>query len=465
MENIDIIKQIGKGSFSNVYLCKDEDGFDYIIKEININTLVQKYMLKHKTNKQTVTYVKRNTSKLSNNITPYDDETLIIKENEYYYRRLKQLIDSEIEILKEMSHINIIHFYEYTKQYGVYYLNMEYCEKGDVYDILKNNNEYKRNIYNGMTNEFIYEFIKQITDGLKYIFDKNLIHRDIKLHNILVSNRRNGIIFKISDFGFACYDMSKYKEDEINNESSYLSMGSNNTNKKNIDSMEQILMKKYYKLCGTPYYMAPELIKNMNLLEDFTQYEEKTNDKHVFYNNKIDLWSYGICIYELVFNKLPFPLVKNIKELEIFYKQDDFAGQYIHKQIDKYSIDKHIKNILLMLMQIKMELRSDIHVLKEYICKHIETTGYTKYTNKDTINTNTEIKIDIDELNNIINSDKNVYVDMYKEQKEHYYLKQHIVSRPLKKDSVLESWEELVNYDSILKNKSIEKGFLEWLLK
>lgn len=419
-------------------------------------------MIKHNDKKKRIKYIKRNESQLSTNITPYNDEVMIIKENEYYYRRLKQLIDSEIEILKFMNHENIIHFYEYTKQYGIYYINMEYCEMGDMYDILKNSREYKRNVFNGMSNEFVYEFIKQVTDGLYYIFSKNLIHRDIKLHNILVSKckyDKKSIIFKISDFGFACYDMSKTRE--CNFESSHFSEISSNyyDNKKTAienNDMEEILMKKYYKLCGTPYYMAPELILNMNLLEDFTQYEEKKNEKHIFYSNKIDLWSYGVCIYELVFNTLPFPNVRNIKELEMFYKQVNYAEEYINKQItNKKSIDIDIKKILFMLLQVKIDKRTNIEEFKNYI---------SNINNIKSINTSEkqqQLDIDLNELRDIINCEKNVYVGM-----EQNKLKQHIVSRPIKKDSIIESWEELVNYDSVFKNnKSIEKGFLDWLMK
>jgi serine/threonine protein kinase len=453
-DNIDIIKQIGRGSFSNVYLCKNEESM-YIIKEININALVKKYMSKHKGENKIFRYIKKNDTQLSTNITPYNDEMLIIKENEYYYKRLKELIDSEIEILKCMNNKNIIHFYEYTKQYGIYYLNMEYCDKGDLYDILKNSSEYKRNIFSGMSSDFVYEFIKQITDGLDYIFERNIIHRDIKLHNILVSKKGSELIFKISDFGFACYDMSKNKECHF--ESSHFSdftSASMSTNEKKKSNMDEVLMKKYYKLCGTPYYMAPELILNMNLLEDFTQYEEKKNERCIFYNNKIDLWSYGVCIYELVFNTLPFPNVKNIKELEMFYKQTNIAEEYISKQINgKKSIDIDIKKILFMLLQVKMDKRTNIEQFKNYI------------NNIKSINNKNEIlnELDLNELKDIINCDKNMYKDTSLEQVK---LKQHIVSRPIKKDSIIESWEELVNYDSILKNnKSIEKGFLDWLIK
>ena len=116
------------------------------------------------------------------------------------------MIESEIEILLRLDHLNIIKFYGYTKKRGVYYLRMEYCNGGDVYEYLKKKSPtcIQRNCFGGFSDEFMQEFIRQTSNGLKYIHDKNIIHRDIKLHNILIHNTQNGIQFKISDFGFAC---------------------------------------------------------------------------------------------------------------------------------------------------------------------------------------------------------------------------------------------------------------------
>ena len=146
IEDYEVIRHIGKGSFSNVYLCKyesplitDEDEL-FIIKEININNLVKSYI--SKSSGGTIRCVNKNKDKknIDVNITPYTNEDeLINTEQEYYFKRLEELIDSEIEILSNMEHPNIIKFYGYTKRDGIYYLRMEYCNGGDVYDFLKGN--------------------------------------------------------------------------------------------------------------------------------------------------------------------------------------------------------------------------------------------------------------------------------------------------------------------------------------
>ena len=149
-DDYEVIKQIGRGSFSNVYLCKQEiplfisesDDHDelFIIKEININKLVKSYILKNGGgNIKRIGRVKKvNDDNIGVNITPYEtDDVLDNAEQDYYYKRLQELIESEIEILTNLDHPNVIKFYGYTKQNGIYYLRMEYCNGGDVYEFLK----------------------------------------------------------------------------------------------------------------------------------------------------------------------------------------------------------------------------------------------------------------------------------------------------------------------------------------
>jgi serine/threonine protein kinase len=310
--NYDVIKRIGKGSFSNVFLCTNEVPLLineteelFIVKEININELVNKYMLNSE-NKFKETYKRvLKEKKVDVNITPYKQSKDIYdiknKEYEYYFNRLKQLIESEIEILSNVDHENIIKFYGYSYNKGIYYLKMEYCNGGDVYEYLKQNIDKDKNSFNGTSNDFLYEFIKQTSDALVYLHNNNIIHRDIKLHNVLMKrdDKTNDIVFKVSDFGFACYDLTSLKDFDIHD----------------------VMIKKYYKLCGTPYYMAPEIILNINNMENITLYNDNSNlQLKFFYDKRIDVWSYGICIYELIFNILPFSNIKTIDDLERFYK-------------------------------------------------------------------------------------------------------------------------------------------------
>jgi serine/threonine protein kinase len=438
--NYDVIKQIGKGSFSNVFLCTNEvplitsdtesqDEF-FIVKEININELVNKYMLNSE-NKFQETYKRViKDKKVSVNITPYKETIGIYeiknKEYEYYFNRLKQLIESEIEILSNIDHKNIIKFYGYSYNKGIYYLKMEYCNGGDVYEYLKKNNSSDKNSFNGVSNKFLYEFIKQTSDGLVYLHKNNIIHRDIKLHNVLMINdkKKNDIIFKISDFGFACYDLTTLIDNDIH----------------------EVMRKKYYKLCGTPYYMAPEIILNMNKLENITIYKGNNNlQSTFFYDKKIDIWSYGICIYELIFNILPFSNIKTIDDLEKFYKYKNIQGVMDKKIRRKSSLSEDFKEILLNMLQVDYKNRYSIEDINKYIYKKI----------------NCEIVDRNKEMQDIINCKESTH-------KLNERMKQHIVKKTIVKkneDKEESSWERVNKSSSLIMKMSMENGFVKWLLK
>lgn len=282
IDELDIIKHIGKGSFSNVYLCKNNnidiktyDDFCFIntditicpdlfiVKEININTLVKKYI---RSNNIPAQNFKK--SNVSIDITPYNKKCNIqtrASEYEYYFKKLQELIESEIEILNILDSKHIIKFYNWYKNDNVYYLLMEYCNMGDAYNFIKSkSNKNKRN------SSLIKEFILQIVDSLYYLHDNNIIHRDIKLHNVLLSEENDKITFKLTDFGFACYDVSTICDENLD--------------------LNDLLSKKYFKICGTPFYMAPEIILNINKMENITYYKKQKNyDSYKFYNKSIDI--------------------------------------------------------------------------------------------------------------------------------------------------------------------------------
>lgn len=447
-EDYEVIKHIGKGSFSNVYLCRNEmpvfisesESHDelFIIKEININELVKSYISKNSGN--TIRRVGRNKKKegddnVAVNITPYDNtEELTNLEQEYYFHRLEELIDSEIEILSSLDHPNVIKFYGHTKRDGIYYLRMEYCNGGDVYDFLKGkNSEQYRNPSGGFTNTFFYEFFTQTLDGLKYVHDKNLIHRDIKLHNVLIKYVDNGIQFKLSDFGFTCYDLTTM-------------------NIKDVD-LDVILCKKYYKLCGTPYYMAPEIILNMNMMENIANYKSRNKRLPFVYGKKIDVWSFGICIYELMFNLLPFSNIKNVNDLEKFYKLENIQGIMDKKINRRVSLKPGFKNLLMSMIRIDKNERCSVDDIHSFLsgCDDITDLVQNEYNSES--------------IMDIINCRENSYI-----KNEH--MKQHIVRNPvLQETSVVPeiqeqlnlSWEKINKSSSLIMKMSVQRGFLNWL--
>ena len=161
-------------------------------------------------------------------------------------KKIKDQIDRETDLMKSLSHKNIVELYDVIhddKNPEFIYLILEYCHQGDLCKFLN-----KR----PMKEKYAKKYMMNLVDGLKYLLQNNIIHRDLKPQNILVT--KNGKL-KISDFGFARHFNSEY------------------------------MLKT---MCGTPLYMAPEIM---------------TQSK---YTNKADLWSIGIILYEILFARRPY---------------------------------------------------------------------------------------------------------------------------------------------------------------
>lgn len=429
-ENFNLVKQIGKGAFSNVFLCQNnsESLFGrmqyneyFIIKEINIKNLVSKYVASNKDRKRNdISHVSQACQSLVN-ITPFQENMFEkTEEYEYYENRLIDLIKSEVEILKLVEHQNIIKFYSCTFTDDMFFIHMEYCNGGDVYEYLKRESR--------VSTDFVYGFANQVSLGLMYLHDNGIIHRDIKPHNILITLSGGSISsFKLSDFGFSCYDLSIKTTSDCD--------------------YQDTLCKKYFKLCGTPYYMAPELLLNMKRLENFTSYKRQKGDgsgaQSAFYSSKVDCWSFGVCLYELLFNSLPFPSISDIKELESFFRRKD-AQSYINGKVQRIK-DTCLKVLIEKLLQIDQGNRYSMAQVQETLRQYNHNHN-----------------------NNTTPKQGSVY-EMLKGSTtcEDPCLKKHIVGNPIKTEDI-GSWVDVGatsgRSNSVILNVSVANGFMKWLM-
>jgi serine/threonine protein kinase len=240
------------------------------------------------------------------------------------------------------------------------------------------------------------------------------------------------------------------------------------------DFSASALKKKYYKLCGTPYYMAPEIILNIEEFEQLTS--DKAHSNHVkFYDKKVDLWSYGICLYELIFNMLPFSDIYDIHDLKAFFSKAT-TQMDLYKNIDKKNtIDVRIKNLLKKLLTINPSFR-------------ISTDELVEYVNKFDIQEKSELVIS-DSLIDIINCPDNVY-------QMNEIMKENVIKEPLnmdKKDKgkgkekitdvntdswvidegdshqkefpkFVNSWDKINKASSLIMKISVDNNFMKWLL-
>ena len=203
-----IIEKAGEGAYGTVWkVCNEEDNKVYAIKEVS-----------------------------KKRITP---------------ELLNRLIQ-EVQISFNLSHDHIVKCFNTLESKTNYYIIFEYCIGGDLGHYLE---KFKRiDIRDAL------HIMKQIKDAYKYLLNQNVLHRDIKLENILISNLEEMTV-KISDFGCSKVDM----------------LGST--------------------ICGTPKYMALEVM------------ESDGN-----YDYKADFWSIGLVFWELLFGFGSFPFSQKSKE-------------------------------------------------------------------------------------------------------------------------------------------------------
>ena len=160
------------------------------------------------------------------------------------------------------------------------YIVLEYCNGGNLRDYMRR----YMNINRKPLNEFfIQKLMLQIAPALEYMHSKNVIHRDIRLENILL-NFNNYPNIPID--GRAPQPL-KFKEKSLNKDFSVKITGLNFSKDLIQDNMGSTIL-------GTPLYMSPDIIERV---------DDKSNKK---YNTSADLWSLGVITYELLTGSMPF---------------------------------------------------------------------------------------------------------------------------------------------------------------
>ena len=192
--------------------------------------------------------------------------------------KIKRYFHNEIEILKEIEHKNIMKLITIKQSEDKYYLVCELCNGGSLHNCV---NKYLKMYRKPFSEEIVQYLMKQIIEALKYLHSHKIIHRDLKLDNILVTFKNEkdkeilnmyGAQIKIIDFGFATH------------------------------SNKQDLHKS---VLGSPLYMDPMILKK------YTKKEKNIKG----YNEKIDIWSLGNLCYEMLLGKSAFQTA-DIKTLE-----------------------------------------------------------------------------------------------------------------------------------------------------
>ncbi|XP_050263156.1 mitogen-activated protein kinase kinase kinase 1-like [Quercus robur] len=202
---------LGSGSFGTVYEGYTEDGYFFAVKEVSL-------LDQGSQGKQNISY-----------------------------------LEQEISLLKQFEHDNIVQYLGTEKDESRIYIFLELVTKGSLASLYQ---KYR------LRDSQVSAYTRQILNGLKYLHDKKVIHRDIKCSNILVD--ASGSV-KLADFGLA-------KVTKLND----------------------------IKSCkGTPFWMAPEVV----------------NLKNRFYGLAADIWSLGCTVLEMLTRQHPYSHLEGMQAL------------------------------------------------------------------------------------------------------------------------------------------------------
>lgn len=119
--------------------------------------------------------------------------------------RLNNMI-SELQVLEEVSHQNIVKVIELLHDSYNYYIVTELAQCGDLFSLIEQRWTSMDGHHVGFCEHEVQRIAKQLFGAVSYLHGHSIIHRDIKPENILVCDSDSGDIeVKLTDFGFASY--------------------------------------------------------------------------------------------------------------------------------------------------------------------------------------------------------------------------------------------------------------------
>ncbi|ATY62661.1 Serine threonine-kinase KIN4 [Cordyceps militaris] len=188
-------------------------------------------------------------------------------------------IRREVTILRGLHHPNIVRLFDMVETDRYIGIILEYASGGELFDYILNH----RYLKDGSARRLF----AQLVSGVGYLHKKGIVHRDLKLENLLLDSNRNIII---TDFGFANTfdpheDLSEEEELNLQDRDQVKRMG--------LDRVHSNGMRKgdlMQTSCGSPCYAAPELVVSDAL----------------YTGRKVDVWSCGVILYAMLAGYLPF---------------------------------------------------------------------------------------------------------------------------------------------------------------
>ncbi|VDK81774.1 unnamed protein product [Litomosoides sigmodontis] len=198
------------------------------------------------------------------------------RQSEMEARRLYNETISEVNLLRQLSdHPSIINIHDFYETPAFLFAVFEMAPRGELFDVLNKSVT--------VSEKKARRLMRQLFDGVAYMHDRNIVHRDIKLENILCIDDERIVI---SDFGFA----------------TQLQPG-----------------QKLKELLGTPGYLAPEMLR-CQMYEDVDGYSVEVDD-----------WALGVILYTLLAGCAPFyhrrqlMMLRMIQEAKYEFRADQWS--------------------------------------------------------------------------------------------------------------------------------------------
>ncbi|KAI9280727.1 kinase-like domain-containing protein [Sporodiniella umbellata] len=187
--------------------------------------------------------------------------------------RIRSSIEREIGILKYINHPSIVHLEATMETEQFICIVLEYVEGGELFDFVQKMHHQSRIIKKKVDETSVKNLFLQLVKAVKWLHEHHIVHRDLKLENILIHKQNDQIVLKITDFGLA----------------------------RVVDPESPLLTTR----CGSEEYAAPEIVQNKG------------------YDGRMtDVWSLGIILYALLVGYLPFryDTSKHEKVSQLFYR-------------------------------------------------------------------------------------------------------------------------------------------------
>ncbi|TKA41483.1 hypothetical protein B0A54_06370 [Friedmanniomyces endolithicus] len=185
----------------------------------------------------------------------------------------------EISILKELQHPNIVKLHEFIETERHMGIVLEYASGGELFDYILNHRYLK--------DPAARRLFAQLVSGVGYLHKKGIVHRDLKLENLLLDRNKNIII---TDFGFA---NTFSPHDELGEDVERRITDKDYVKREKLDVIGVDNHRRgdlMQTSCGSPCYAAPELVVSDGL----------------YTGRKVDVWSCGVILYAMLAGYLPF---------------------------------------------------------------------------------------------------------------------------------------------------------------